>query len=424
MLTSQQDGLHARISRALRAGNRSESGSSTHGQSYRTQFSRSRVVRWCLAFVTLATASISLSETTHAQAPYRIWGTGGQGVFLRIDGPSFSSRKAAGPNDGQTDFTVICQTTGDNYGGSTIWDYIEYRGNRGYINDYFVYTGYSGFDPRLPRCGAAPSDPHPVAGVFSIARDRNGASNVGRPTNAVHRWGSGNVQDFNGGSWGWNIVMQSDSNMSIGYVVRHGFWQWYRANNNQGLTSLGYPTSEEYAHAGGSRQNFQKAMLQWHSSRGVTRVAYPPVKPAPTPTTSYLEPIAEYQGIVHSAAQAIANARSALGLTEWDSPIKYCLKFTWWAYTNGKTVTGKGYQDAVQMIYGDRTRSAVPGIIRTGTPPAGAVVLYDSSTSSSVGHAAISIGGGRVISNSVNGKIGEVDLNYFSNYYGYIPFSG
>ena len=136
-------------------------------------------------FVAFMTAlSFICASAVYAQTPYRIIRTGGQGVFLRLDGPSFSSRKAPGPNDGQTDFTVICQMSGDNYSGSTIWDLIEYRGNRGYINDYFMYTGKDGWDGRLPRCGA---DQYAVSNVFAAARDRSGLSKVGRPKNAVHR---------------------------------------------------------------------------------------------------------------------------------------------------------------------------------------------------------------------------------------------
>lgn len=49
---------------------------------------------------------------------------------------------------------VACQTSGSSVGGSTVWDRIgsnsPYAGQ--YVADYWVYTGYTGFDPSIPRC--------------------------------------------------------------------------------------------------------------------------------------------------------------------------------------------------------------------------------------------------------------------------------
>lgn len=57
--------------------------------------------------------------------------------------------------------TVKCQDTGPvTYGGSTIWDYTA---ENLWVVDYYVKTGYSDFDPNLPRCQAPPPPPSPPA---------------------------------------------------------------------------------------------------------------------------------------------------------------------------------------------------------------------------------------------------------------------
>jgi CHAP domain len=45
--------------------------------------------------------------------------------------------------------TVTCQDTGPSAYGSTIWDYTS---DRLWVPDYYVKTGYSGFDPDIPLC--------------------------------------------------------------------------------------------------------------------------------------------------------------------------------------------------------------------------------------------------------------------------------
>ena len=44
---------------------------------------------------------------------------------------------------------ISCQATGPNAYGSTVWDFTS---DQLWITDYYVRTGFSGFDPNLPRC--------------------------------------------------------------------------------------------------------------------------------------------------------------------------------------------------------------------------------------------------------------------------------
>jgi hypothetical protein len=98
---------------------------------------------------------VAFSESAAAQSPYRVFGTGGIGVGIRLGSPT--GTKVGGPGEGATNFTVNCQTTGPSLGGSNIWDQITFGTTTGFVPDAFIWTGYDGFDPRLARCGAAPA---------------------------------------------------------------------------------------------------------------------------------------------------------------------------------------------------------------------------------------------------------------------------
>ncbi len=53
--------------------------------------------------------------------------------------------------------TVKCQDSGPvTYGGSTVWDYTS---DNLWVVDYYVKTGYTDFDPDLPRCPTSPTPP-------------------------------------------------------------------------------------------------------------------------------------------------------------------------------------------------------------------------------------------------------------------------
>ncbi len=70
--------------------------------------------------------------------------------------------------------SVVCQDTGPvTYGGSTIWDYTS---DQLWVVDYYVKTGYSGFDAGLARCDASnsPAAPDPVATDFAATATLDG----------------------------------------------------------------------------------------------------------------------------------------------------------------------------------------------------------------------------------------------------------
>ncbi|NYF54854.1 M23 family metallopeptidase [Micromonospora purpureochromogenes] len=77
--------------------------------------------------------------------------TAGADLTVR-SGPGTGYSAVGSVADGAT-VTIYCQTTGTTvtgtYGTSSIWDRI---GSGRYISDAYVYTGYDGWIPNVPRC--------------------------------------------------------------------------------------------------------------------------------------------------------------------------------------------------------------------------------------------------------------------------------
>ena len=77
--------------------------------------------------------------------------TAGSPLTVR-SGPGTSHSAVGTVADGAT-VTIHCQTTGTSvtgtYGTSNIWDRI---GTGRFISDAYVYTGYDGYIPSVPRC--------------------------------------------------------------------------------------------------------------------------------------------------------------------------------------------------------------------------------------------------------------------------------
>jgi surface antigen len=113
----------------------------------------------------------ALSQAAEAQSPYRVFGTGGIGVGIRLGSPT--GTKVAGPGEGATDFTVLCQTPGPSLAGSTVWDQITWRGTTGFIPDAYLWTGYDAYDPRLARCGTTTPAPASSQGSRALAWAKN-----------------------------------------------------------------------------------------------------------------------------------------------------------------------------------------------------------------------------------------------------------
>ncbi|KAI8582368.1 hypothetical protein K450DRAFT_278409 [Umbelopsis ramanniana AG] len=64
--------------------------------------------------------------------------------------PSTSAARTSNVYKSGACINVKCQTTGSTLYGSNIWDY----DGKYYLPDAYVKTGYSGFDPKIPRCGS------------------------------------------------------------------------------------------------------------------------------------------------------------------------------------------------------------------------------------------------------------------------------
>jgi uncharacterized protein YgiM (DUF1202 family) len=75
------------------------------------------------------------------------------GTALTVRSGPGTSYSAVGTVADGTGVTIYCQTNGTSvsgtYGTSTIWDRI---GTGRFISDAYVYTGYDGFIPSVPRC--------------------------------------------------------------------------------------------------------------------------------------------------------------------------------------------------------------------------------------------------------------------------------
>lgn len=100
---------------------------------------------------------------------------------------------------------------------------------------YAVVKFSSTYDPGLDK-------------IFNDCRDRNGGTGrVGSLTNDYHYWGSLTVRDYNGGSYGWDIICYLYPNAGVrkAYLVRTGFWEKWRSMNGP-YSFLGMPVTDEY----------------------------------------------------------------------------------------------------------------------------------------------------------------------------------
>lgn len=335
------------------------------------------------------------------------------------------------------------------WGSSTLWHQIGFGSTVGWVPDASLLTNYSSLPPGEIWCPSVPStvvDRYSVSGVFKTARDRNGVSNVGGSTNAVHRWGAGNVQDFDGGAWGWNIIMQADSDPSAAFDVRSGFWNWYRQNSNQGMSILGYPKSDEFGCGSGSaRQFFEKGQLWYNASLPAYQVTAMAGYVNSVPFNRYTGNGRKVVDVVRFACQYAGSARlpnGALAAGQGN-----CVNAVWQMFTYGLgyAVTGNGWTyswdiwNGIGANYVNGTQMRWP---RTSTdsmlnPPAGTVALFGPATANGNGGHAVLVIGGRspdgsayVMSTDVAGGWGISTIqNYvnafgISKYYGAVRFAG
>lgn len=135
--------------------------------------------------------------------------------------------------------------------------------NNGCLQDY-VGGKFSDAALMSPTCNQA--NVFPVVGRHWQYVARVGSQAIGYPYNDSHRWGAGWTQDFSYGSWGWTLLMYGDA-VGQSYGIHGGIREYYVAIGGAG-SWLGYPTSDEYAWAGVTRQNFQGGSVIWRADIG------------------------------------------------------------------------------------------------------------------------------------------------------------
>jgi hypothetical protein len=94
--------------------------------------------------------NIGTAEQEIINAYGTIFNTGGVNLYVRST-PSTSGAVVTSVPEG-TQVGIECQTTGTTVEGTNIWDYLPAYG--GYVTDAYVLTGYDGFIPGVPMCGA------------------------------------------------------------------------------------------------------------------------------------------------------------------------------------------------------------------------------------------------------------------------------
>lgn len=105
--------------------------------------------------------------------------------------------------------------------------------------------------------------------IRNYFNNNGGLVNLGNPYNNggtkwAHWWDYGYVQDFKDGAWEDLCVMTSSSGT---FSVKYGFWDTYQAGGNHAY--LKFPTNDEYAYGGGTRQDFQGGYMTWTPSEGI-----------------------------------------------------------------------------------------------------------------------------------------------------------
>ena len=118
------------------------------------------------AFLAVAAAAglvLATPVVASASVSAYVWNTDGENLNVRASA-STTATVVASLAPGRS-VTIDCQTTGPTVEGSSIWDHLPAYG--GYTTDAYLYTGYDGWDPDLPRCTTAPpgaSDPVNTSG--------------------------------------------------------------------------------------------------------------------------------------------------------------------------------------------------------------------------------------------------------------------
>ena len=123
----------------------------------------------------------------------------------------------------------------------------EYGGHATAILDYEKASDFVvGLEP----------DNRSIQEIIDAFHRHGGYDRVGIPTNDVHSWGNGLVQDFDHGSNGWGIVMKRHGS-DRAYYTFGDIWRVYREQGGS-TGKLGYPTSDFFDDGhGNTAQEFE-----------------------------------------------------------------------------------------------------------------------------------------------------------------------
>ncbi|TQF06961.1 CHAP domain-containing protein [Kitasatospora acidiphila] len=134
---------------------------------------RRRTAQSCLLAVSASVLTVlGAAPAAHATGtPFPATDTLDGRIAKDLSDHAYPNRYPAGSS-----VNIVCQDTGPaTYGGSNIWDYTA---DGLWVVDYYIKTGYSGFDPNIPRCDEnnSPALQQPGAHAFPATATLDGRS--------------------------------------------------------------------------------------------------------------------------------------------------------------------------------------------------------------------------------------------------------
>jgi len=211
-----------------------------------------------------------------------------RGDIIQLDNPSINHDERKDRKGGSAAYTKPMHTAIviDNYGNGVYkvvdcnwgkfrytvrigdWNPCKQAGKKLHVHFYRLGQVAQPNNNRPIEIGEGAPDQNSRAAFVHAYENHGGKPKAGCPTNKVHHWGNGWVQDFKGGSVDSAAIMLADG-ASTAYVVWGGsIWQKYISlRGAEG--PLGYPTSDEIpvtASTGtqGVYQEFKDGRLTWH----------------------------------------------------------------------------------------------------------------------------------------------------------------
>ncbi|MEI6332800.1 MAG: S8 family serine peptidase, partial [Pseudanabaena sp. ELA645] len=173
-----------------------------------------------------------------------------------------------------------------------------------FVRVYSFGGNTTGYDLRLTPTSTSPGesldntvgyDGGSTHQTYINTFNRNGgSSSLGSPTNNVHRWEGGYIQDFSGGYDARGGIMKSNAN-DMSYWVGGEFWTRFLAAGDARV--LGYPTSDSYqiTKSNGDvykKQDFQNGSIEFFVRSGTGNgggndPVYPPTNPTAVTINGY-----------------------------------------------------------------------------------------------------------------------------------------